>query len=129
MKLQIDLFRLQRSRVLVLGDVMLDVFCYGDVGRISPEAPIPVLRSRSTSQMAGGAALTVDLLDRLVALSGLAITVEPDPARMRPSDTPRFVSSTELALRLLGWSPEHRFDETLAAVLKHSRAVVSGSAR
>jgi len=70
-----------------------------------------------------------DLLDRLVALSGVAITVEPDPARMRPSDTPRFVGRAELAHRLLGWSPAHPFDETLAAVLEHSRAIVSGSAR
>lgn len=70
-----------------------------------------------------------DLLDHMVALSGLAITVERDPARMRPSDIPRFVGKAELAHRLLGWSPAHPFDGTLAAVLKHSRAVVSGSAR
>jgi D-beta-D-heptose 7-phosphate kinase/D-beta-D-heptose 1-phosphate adenosyltransferase len=43
-------------RVLVLGDVMLDSFVYGTVERISPEAPIPVVRIEKTSDMPGGAA-------------------------------------------------------------------------
>ena len=32
------------ARVLVIGDVMLDRYWYGDTGRISPEAPVPVVR-------------------------------------------------------------------------------------
>ncbi len=48
--------RFRGHRVLVIGDVMLDCFVYGQVSRISPEAPIPVLSSRSTKSMAGGAA-------------------------------------------------------------------------
>ena len=32
-----------KARVLVIGDLMLDRFTYGDVIRISPEAPVPVL--------------------------------------------------------------------------------------
>lgn len=66
-----------------------------------------------------------DLLDHLVALSGTAITIEPDPERMRPSDTARFVGDAGLARRLLGWSPERKFDNTLAAMLRHSRARVA----
>ncbi len=45
-----------RARVLVLGDVMLDRFVYGSVGRTSPEAPVPVLALERTQDMPGGAA-------------------------------------------------------------------------
>ncbi len=44
------------AQVLVLGDVMLDRFVYGTVERISPEAPIPVVRVDRCSDMPGGAA-------------------------------------------------------------------------
>ena len=47
--------RLARARVLVVGDVMVDHFHYGDVERISPEAPIPVLRVERQDTMLGGA--------------------------------------------------------------------------
>lgn len=43
-------------RVLVLGDVMLDRYIQGDVDRISPEAPVPVLRHAQRFDRAGGAA-------------------------------------------------------------------------
>jgi D-beta-D-heptose 7-phosphate kinase/D-beta-D-heptose 1-phosphate adenosyltransferase len=45
-----------RCRILVVGDVMLDQFVWGDVSRISPEAPVPVLEFRRESFMPGGAA-------------------------------------------------------------------------
>jgi D-beta-D-heptose 7-phosphate kinase/D-beta-D-heptose 1-phosphate adenosyltransferase len=44
------------QRVLCVGDVMLDRFVYGVVNRISPEAPVPVLRQTRTASMPGGAA-------------------------------------------------------------------------
>lgn len=47
--------RLSKARVLVLGDVMLDRYVYGAVDRMSPEAPVPVLRQESQRAMAGGA--------------------------------------------------------------------------
>lgn len=43
------------SRVLVLGDVMLDEYVWGTVSRISPEAPVPVVAVRSESLKIGGA--------------------------------------------------------------------------
>jgi len=46
----------RRTSVLVLGDVMLDRYWWGDVTRISPEAPVPVVRLNRTSTAAGGAA-------------------------------------------------------------------------
>jgi rfaE bifunctional protein kinase chain/domain len=46
----------QKTRVLVVGDVMLDQFIWGSVARISPEAPVPVVDFTSESFMPGGAA-------------------------------------------------------------------------
>ncbi|MGO8763955.1 MAG: D-glycero-beta-D-manno-heptose-7-phosphate kinase [Limisphaerales bacterium] len=45
-----------KSRILVLGDVMLDQFIWGSVARISPEAPVPVLDFERENFMPGGAA-------------------------------------------------------------------------
>jgi D-beta-D-heptose 7-phosphate kinase/D-beta-D-heptose 1-phosphate adenosyltransferase len=45
-----------RSRILVVGDVMLDHFIWGTVARISPEAPVPVVDFERESFMPGGAA-------------------------------------------------------------------------
>src|SRR5260370_36405058 len=45
-----------RVRVLVVGDVMLDQFIWGNVARISPEAPVPVVDFERESFMPGGAA-------------------------------------------------------------------------
>src|SRR5881394_4607040 len=45
-----------RSRILVIGDVMLDQFIWGTVARISPEAPVPVVDFERESFMPGGAA-------------------------------------------------------------------------
>src|SRR5208283_4678212 len=45
-----------KTRVLVLGDVMLDQFIWGAVSRISPEAPVPVVEFERESFMPGGAA-------------------------------------------------------------------------
>lgn len=44
------------QRVLCIGDIMLDRFVYGSVSRISPEAPVPVLRQTRLASMPGGAA-------------------------------------------------------------------------
>src|SRR6476619_5932377 len=56
---------LRDAYVLVLGDVMLDEFVWGDVTRISPEAPVPVVDVRRESVHLGGAA---NVLANLVAL-------------------------------------------------------------
>jgi D-beta-D-heptose 7-phosphate kinase/D-beta-D-heptose 1-phosphate adenosyltransferase len=46
--------RLDSAVVACVGDIMLDRFIYGDVNRISPEAPIPILRINSQQSMLGG---------------------------------------------------------------------------
>src|SRR5690242_8135577 len=45
-----------QTRILVVGDVMLDQFVWGSVARISPEAPVPVVDFERESYMPGGAA-------------------------------------------------------------------------
>jgi D-beta-D-heptose 7-phosphate kinase/D-beta-D-heptose 1-phosphate adenosyltransferase len=59
----------KKSRVLVVGDVMLDQFIWGNVSRISPEAPVPVVDFQSESYMPGGAA---NVARNLVALESPA---------------------------------------------------------
>lgn len=56
---------LRERKVLVLGDVMLDEFVWGDVTRISPEGPVPVVDVRRESVHLGGAA---NVLANLIAL-------------------------------------------------------------
>ena len=46
----------RRARVLVVGDVMLDRYWFGDVSRISPEAPVPVVKVDRSEDRPGGAA-------------------------------------------------------------------------
>jgi rfaE bifunctional protein kinase chain/domain len=45
-----------RAKILVAGDVMLDRYWFGDVSRISPEAPVPVVHVKRTEERPGGAA-------------------------------------------------------------------------
>src|SRR6476660_7883493 len=59
-------------KIVVLGDVMLDEFVWGDVTRISPEAPVPVVDIRRESVHLGGAA---NVLANLVALGTQASVV------------------------------------------------------
>jgi D-beta-D-heptose 7-phosphate kinase/D-beta-D-heptose 1-phosphate adenosyltransferase len=59
-------------RVVVWGDVMLDEFLWGDVTRISPEAPVPVVDIRRESVRLGGAA---NVLANLIALGAQASVV------------------------------------------------------
>src|SRR5438874_9834725 len=46
----------RQARVVVIGDVMLDHFIWGEVARISPEAPVPVVDFERENRMPGGAA-------------------------------------------------------------------------
>jgi D-beta-D-heptose 7-phosphate kinase/D-beta-D-heptose 1-phosphate adenosyltransferase len=55
------------KRLLVVGDVMLDKYIWGEVGRISPEAPVPVVRATHQSRQPGGAANVAMNLSRLGA--------------------------------------------------------------
>ncbi|MEN6485175.1 MAG: D-glycero-beta-D-manno-heptose-7-phosphate kinase [Syntrophobacteraceae bacterium] len=51
--------RFPRCRILIIGDLMLDTFIWGDVTRISPEAPVPVVEVREETRLLGGTANVV----------------------------------------------------------------------
>lgn len=61
-----------RSRVLVVGDVMLDRYWFGEVDRISPEAPVPVVRVARREDRLGGAS---NVARNVVALGGHATLI------------------------------------------------------
>lgn len=69
-----------KSRVLVVGDVMLDQFIWGNVARISPEAPVPVVEFERESFMPGGAANAARNLTALRVQTELFGTVGHDEA-------------------------------------------------
>ena len=74
--------RLQAARVLVVGDAMLDRYWFGAVDRISPEAPVPVVRVNREEERLGGAAnvaLNVKTLGAQATL--LTVVGEDEPAR------------------------------------------------
>jgi rfaE bifunctional protein kinase chain/domain len=73
---------LQRAHVLVVGDAMLDRYLFGDVERISPEAPVPVVRVTREEARLGGAAnvaLNVKALGPAVTL--VTVVGQDEPAR------------------------------------------------
>ncbi len=71
---------LARARVLVVGDVMLDRYWFGDVSRISPEAPVPVVRVERAEERPGGAANVARNCAALGASTGLLSVVGTDEA-------------------------------------------------
>jgi len=74
--------RLARARVLVVGDAMLDRYWFGAVDRISPEAPVPVVRVNREEERLGGAAnvaLNVKTLGAHATL--LTVVGDDEPAR------------------------------------------------
>lgn len=112
---------LSAARTLCLGDVMLDRFVYGSVDRISPEAPIPVLRIDEERRMLGGAGNVAanlaalgagcrfvslvgddgpgDAVRRQIAeLTGDAAGLAVQPGR-RTSEKTRFIAARQQLLR------------------------------
>ncbi len=59
--------RFDRLKVVVIGDVILDEYLFGDAGRVSPEAPVPVVHVQRESQALGGAG---NVARNIVALGG-----------------------------------------------------------
>jgi rfaE bifunctional protein kinase chain/domain len=81
-KAAVDRRRMARARVLVVGDAMLDRYWFGAVERISPEAPVPVVRVNREQERLGGAAnvaLNVKTLGAQATL--LTVVGDDEPAR------------------------------------------------
>src|SRR5918998_1942156 len=81
--------------IVVYGDVMLDEFVWGDVTRISPEAPVPVVDIRRESVHLGGAANVLANLIALGALSSVVGVVGRDAAGERLRATLRETSGLQ----------------------------------
>ena len=71
---------LTAARVLVVGDAMLDRYWYGAVDRISPEAPVPVVRVTRTEERVGGAANVASNIVALGSQASLLTVVGDDEA-------------------------------------------------
>ena len=80
--------QLAAAKVLVVGDVMLDRYWFGDVSRISPEAPVPVAKISRMEERAGGAAnvarniasLGGQATEMIIAKSGRLTFYRPCPS-------------------------------------------------
>jgi rfaE bifunctional protein kinase chain/domain len=110
---QADAPALEKVRLLVVGDVMLDRYWFGDVSRISPEAPVPVVRIEKREERLGGAANVARNAAALGAHCGLLGVVGNDEAGdsveqiLRESSIQSFLKrdsaiSTIIKLRVIG---------------------------
>jgi len=70
--------QISRARLLVVGDLMLDRYWFGDAERISPEAPVPVVRIDRTEERLGGAANVARNITSVGAQAGLLSVVGDD---------------------------------------------------
>ncbi|HET6670838.1 MAG TPA: D-glycero-beta-D-manno-heptose-7-phosphate kinase [Pyrinomonadaceae bacterium] len=108
-------------KVVVLGDVMLDEFVWGDVTRISPEAPVPVVDIQRESFHLGGAA---NVLANLVALGARASVVgvignDAAGERLRSSLRDAGADQDEYLV-----TDEHRPSTVKTRIIAHSQLVV-----
>ncbi len=103
-----DKTTLANTRILVAGDAMLDRYWFGDAERISPEAPVPVVRVSRTEDRLGGAANVARNIAGVGAQSKLLSVVGDDePGRM-----------IEKLLLEAGISPSLEFDPSLSTTVK-----------
>jgi D-glycero-beta-D-manno-heptose-7-phosphate kinase len=77
------LSRTASKRIVVIGDLMLDEFVWGKVGRISPEAPVPVVQVTGESFFPGGAANVARNLREFVDRTAVVGMVGKDPGGRR----------------------------------------------
>lgn len=116
-----EILRNLRDRfVLVLGDVMLDEFVWGDVTRISPEAPVPVVDVRRESMHLGGAANVLANLVALGARGSVVGVVGNDAAGERLQKGLRELGAQDGCLIV----DESRPSTTKTRIVAHSQLVV-----
>ena len=100
--------RVAQARVLVVGDVMLDRYWFGDVERISPEAPVPVVKIARAEERPGGAANVARNASALGASATLLSVTGDDEA----------ASQLERLVRHDGVAATFHRDETVATTVK-----------
>jgi rfaE bifunctional protein kinase chain/domain len=87
--------KFERVRLLVVGDLMLDRFIWGDVERISPEAPVPVLRVAFENYRLGGAANVINNIRSLKGrVSACGVIGRDEPGKRIIADLRRIGVST-----------------------------------
>ena len=101
-------------RVLVVGDLMLDRYVWGEAGRISPEGPIPVLAVTSEEERPGGAGNVVTALANLGAKSAAEAAL-----RLEKMGTGNDLSGADEAYAALEKEIEC-FSRALAALLEEA---------
>ena len=111
---------IRERNIVVLGDVMLDEFVWGDVTRISPEAPIPVVDVQRESVHLGGAANVLANLISLGARGSVAGVVGNDRAAEQLRASLREISSQDGNLV----SDETRPTTIKTRIIAHSQPVV-----
>lgn len=110
----------RRVRILVVGDVMLDQFIWGQVSRISPEAPVPVVDFVRESLMPGGAANVARNLSALQAATELfGLTGRDESARRLK----RLLSAQHVGCRGLVADPK-RATTIKTRIVAHQQQVV-----
>lgn len=114
--------RMRGRRVVVFGDVMLDEFVWGDVTRISPEAPVPVVDIRRESVRLGGAANVLANLVALGARSEVVGVVGCDNARERLREKIEETCGAQGASRLV--SDSSRPTTVKTRIIAHNQLVV-----
>ena len=107
-------------RIWVVGDLMLDEYVMGAVDRISPEAPVPVVRVRDTEHRLGGAANVARQVAALGAHVSLAGVIGNDPAG---DDFLRLCAASNIDTSAVIRLPERRTTRKLR-VLGHSQQLL-----
>ena len=116
-----EILRLLHDRyILVLGDVMLDEFVWGDVTRISPEAPVPVVDVRRESVHLGGAANVLANLIGLGSRGSVVGVVGKDGSGERLQTELRELGSHDDCLIV----DDSRRSTTKTRIIAHSQLVV-----
>jgi len=109
-----------KTRILVIGDIILDQFIWGKVSRISPEAPVPVVEVEHETTMLGGA---TNVVNNIASLGGnvLLCGVVGDDSKGR-----EIISKLdELDVDIGGITVEHdRFTSVKTRIIAHAQQVV-----
>jgi len=119
-KLQNIFKRSKGKKIAVVGDVMLDKYVYGDVSRISPEAPVPVIDTRKTEYKLGGAANVANNIKALEAEPILIGVIGDD------YDSKHYIDAMKkLKLSTIGiFKDKSRPTTTKTRVIAHSQHVL-----
>jgi D-beta-D-heptose 7-phosphate kinase/D-beta-D-heptose 1-phosphate adenosyltransferase len=114
--------RMSDRKIVILGDVMLDEFVWGDVTRISPEAPVPVVDIRRESVHLGGAANVLANVVALGAKASVVGVVGDDAAGERLRGSLKEASSLQADDYLV--VDKNRPSTTKTRIIAHSQLVV-----